>query len=1319
MAAMAVAMVYAVAGNDMIFRHYSVYDGLWRTAIRALSQDKYGYIWIGSDAGLKRFDGVQMRDFVAPTDKSMQAVSALYDMGDSLMVGTYNGLYVLNYKTEQLRPFVLEQGKGQQMLQITSVTVDMDGNMWVSTMGRGVYECIMSKGLVRHFDVGSDNKVSYVFADSNNQIWVLSAGYGSAIMRYDKSAGRFMPFSLSGGWSPKAFCMKETSDGTLWLGTCENGLVAFDSSGNIKASYLGQGSKDYAFRIHSITEKRPGVLLLGCDNGLAVVDVRENKSWMYCNGDDMSNAISGSFVYPVLVDYEGGIWVGTFYSGLNYVSPSYGGFNVFRHKPEANSVKGNIINRFCEDSYHRIWIASDDGGLNRYDPQTGHFEHFVIGDGGISDNNIHALCIDGNDLWIGTYTGGLHVMDIRTGKIRTYKSGRNAHSIYSNSCYAIHRDRAGKIWIGTIEGINVYRKETDDFLRVKSLEATIIDIAEDNKGRMWFATQSTGVWCYNTKTKKWKAYKNGEAYSIVNSIFVEHDGNIWLATDDGLLKFDEKNNWFVLAEKSPDVGVCSVVEDNGTLWLTTNNGLYKYTEGKALQRFDVNDGLQSNQFIPNGAMKASDGCIYVGTVNGFNSFYPYQIKTNTLPPKIMITAVDVMNKTVSVGDKRLKESLATGKKIELSYQDKILSISFASLSYCIPQKNEYTYILEGFDRQWSKVEHGTKATYTNLSPGVYTFRVKGTNNDGIWSKDEATLEIVVNPPFYWSLPAKILYFFIVVVAAVFLFRYVIEREHRKHEEQMAKLNEEKELEVRNSKIRFFTMIAHEIRTPVSLIIGPLEKLVKTSAPLSAMERNSLSIIDRNAHRLLDLVNQLLDFSKMENQNMVVRFKVQNICDMLRTVCERFEPTFAQNGITFEVEYPDPHFTAVIDKESIIKVVSNLLTNARKYTRNYVRLMCMVLPDDNSFVIEVEDNGAGIVEKDHDRIFNAFYQSANNKPGTGIGLSIVKNIVEQHRGEIKVSSQLGHGAVFTVTLPVMQELSQNVTVENVAAEEQGPDMENNFGEIIVPPQISNEDNTAGRFGWGDGAILIVDDNDDMLAYLQENISLHSNVIVAHDGLEALDKLSNVDVSLIICDWMMPRMDGAELCRFVRRDPNMSHIPFIMLTAKTDTEAKVEGMNIGADAYIEKPFSMDYLEACCNNILNMRKMLREKYSSSPSEPITEIAHTSIDKEFLEKMQRIIEKNFSNPDLNVNFLADQMCISRSRLFAKIKTLADVSPNEMIQIVRLKKAAQLLSESNMKVSEVCYTVGFNNPSYFSKLFYKQFGMHPTEIRQQMSQQL
>ena len=401
--------------------------------------------------------------------------------------------------------------------------------------------------------------------------------------------------------------------------------------------------------------------------------------------------------------------------------------------------------------------------------------------------------------------------------------------------------------------------------------------------------------------------------------------------------------------------------------------------------------------------------------------------------------------------------------------------------------------------------------------------------------------------------------------------------------------------------------------------------------------------------------------------------------------------------------PDPHFTAVIDNEAITKVVSNLLTNARKYTRDHVRLSCHVMPDDNSFAIEVEDNGVGVKPEDKERIFNAFYQSADNKPGTGIGLSIVKNIVDQHHGKVSVSSLPGHGSTFTVILPVRQDVEMQL---EIASDNHAETDKASFTTTSYPPLSKTFDPI------GNSAVLVIDDNDDMLTYLEESISQKYQVITAHDGLEALDKLSANDVSLIICDWMMPRMDGAEFCRRVRSDAATSHIPFVMLTAKTDVDSKVEGMNVGADAYIEKPFSMSYLEACCMNIMNMRRMLREKYSSNPSEPITEIASSNIDKDFLERMQRIIEENFSNADLNVNFLADKMCISRSRLFAKIKTLADVSPNEMIQIVRLKKAAQLLAEGNMKVSEVCYTVGFNNPSYFSKCFYKQFGVRPTEVK-------
>ncbi|MDD6896581.1 MAG: two-component regulator propeller domain-containing protein [Prevotellaceae bacterium] len=1320
----------ADTGQEFSFRHYSDYDGLWRNAIRALAQDKHGFIWIGSDVSLKRFDGISMRSFKTSDDKSVLAVYALLDMGDSLMVGTDDGAFVLDYRTELTHKLHLVPVKGRpDNIHVTSMAVDRDNNVWISTMWHGVYLFSTDNGTLRHIDVNADNRISQVYVDSSNQIWALSPwGSHPGLYLYDKSALKFSLYRLNGKWSESAFCMMEAGDGTRWFGTWNEGLVSLDANGNVN-TYLGPGHKDYALHIHSIAQYAPGIILVGCDNGMVQLDLSSNTSHTYSKQSGNTNTISGSFVYPILTDSEGGIWVGTFYSGLNYVSPSYGRFKSYFAKKNENSVRGNIINRFCEDRDRNIWIASDDGGLNKFTPSTGHFEHIALGNGSISDNNIHALCADGDKLWIGSYTAGVYVMDLKSGKCRQYVKTASQRSLYGNSCYAICRDSQGSIWIATTEGICIYCPDTDDFQRVKPLDTMIMGIVDDEKGHLWFASQADGVLRFDRATGRWKSYNNGRSrYSIVNCIYMDENSKLWAATDDGLLRYDDGADRFTRVETIADVCVCGIVENNGSLWLTCNEGLYKYTEGKPLVHFDVNDGLQSNLFLPNATFKASDGCIYLGTVNGFNTFYPYQIKPNTKAPRVMITQVRVMDQMVQVGDDRLDESLNTAESIHLSYQDKMLSISFASLSYCAPQKNRYSYMLEGFDRRWIMAGNRSTATYTNLSPGTYTFKVKGTNNDGLWSTEETTLRIVVHPPFYWSLPAKLLYLVVAVVLLAYAFRYTLGRERRRHDLAMSKLNEEKELEVRNSKIRFFTTIAHEIRTPVSLIIGPLEKLVKTSAPLSATERNSLNIIDRNAHRLLELVNQLLDFSKVENQSLSMRFQVCNVSDMLRSVCERFEPTFAQGGITFRVDYPDSHFTAIIDRESITKVVSNLLTNARKYTRDRVSLSCQVMPDDTNFAIEVTDNGVGIDPNDHERIFQAFYQSADNKPGTGIGLSIVKNIVDQHNGTISVESQPGHGATFTVLLPVKQEMKLEGRGEKLegrgekvegreypTASNQGSDISLPSTHYPLPSKSSPLPSNTSPLPSNTSplpTVLIVDDNNDMLSYLEQNMSEKHRVVTAHDGLEALDKLASNDVSLIICDWMMPRMDGAEFCRRVRSDAATSHIPLVMLTAKTDTISKVEGMNIGADAYIEKPFSIDYLEACCNSILSMRERLREKYSRGMMEPIERIAPTDVDKEFLEKMQLLIEENLSNPELSVNFLAQQLCISRSHFFAKIKTLADVSPNEMIQLVRLKKAAQLLAEGNMKVSDVCYSVGFSNSSYFAKCFYKQFGVRPADVK-------
>ena len=678
----------------------------------------------------------------------------------------------------------------------------------------------------------------------------------------------------------------------------------------------------------------------------------------------------------------------------------------------------------------------------------------------------------------------------------------------------------------------------------------------------------------------------------------------------------------------------------------------------------------SEQFQPNSGIKASDGRIYFGGVNGFNAFYPYQIKANRIMPPVYIEAQEIHNQMV---------------------------FSFVALSYCSPEKNQYAYMLEGFDKEWNYVGNQTRATYTNLPAGTYTFRVKATNNDGIWSDKEATITIVVPPPFWWTWYAKLFY---VLLIAFLIWYYVhirLKKAENRHQQELQRLQEEKENEAREARLNFFTMVAHEIRTPVSLIIGPLEKIKDKS--------EELRIVDRNAHRLLELVNQLLDFRKAEQHMLVSNFKPQNINELLHAVCERFEPTFQQNGRQFAVDYPDEHFTAIVDGEAITKVVSNLLTNANKFAKSHVSLRCTANTDDDQFVIEVADDGIGIRQEDQARIFEPFFQSQNktgvnahHQPGTGIGLSIVKRIVDMHQGTISVQSAVGQGTTFTITLPVLQEIDKPKSPPSVSPAVYP----------LEPPPSPNTQHPTPNTHHPSPTMLIVEDNDDMVSFLSSHFQQHYNVLTAGDGIEGMAVVDKNEVSIIVSDWMMPRMDGAEFCRRIRQNPLTSHIPFIMLTAKTDNQSKIEGMNIGADIYIEKPFSIEYLEACITNILQMRRLLMQKVSTQPWEDVAQIGTNPVDNELLKKMNQIIEENISNADLNVNFLAEKLNISRSGLFAKIKSLSDVTPNEMIQIIRLKRAARLLLENKYLVSEVGYMVGFSSPSYFSKCFQKQFGIKP-----------
>lgn len=1307
-----IPLVLPAASTDFWFRHFSVEDGLSSNSVRAIMQDKYGFMWLGTDDGLNRYDGTTIKVYNLNPQGANDYISSLYDTTDNIWVGTEDGVYIFDYETESFELFNVLTAQGDSIKSnVNHIAEDRDGNLWFSTVGQGIFKYNISKHYLEHYEFKDANGLmASVLIDSENQIWAVTNWGSPTVSKLNKAENKFDPFPITyetGKYDSNSLVMLEDSEHALWLGTWECGLQKIDRYTGKATTYLHPSEGKGATHIHSLVEYAPHQLLIGSDDGLLLFNTLTCEHQLFTEDETNPYSLSNRFVYPIVKDREGGIWVGTYYGGVNYLSPNTGQFECFAHSRFYNSVNGTVIGRFCEDSSGYIWIASDDGGLSRFSPKDKQFTHYMPDEhrNSLSYHNVHALCMDDGDLWIGTYTGGVNVLNTKTGVFRVYTTrGGDLTTLDGTSSYAIFRDREKRIWVTSMAGINLYNREEDNFIRVKDLESLTIDIDQDADGNIWFATQGKGLFKYNSDKKTWKnyVYSNVPGALVndqVNCVLIDGNGNMWVGTMNGLCKYNAGEDRFeAIPLGIPSRNICGIVEDQRVLWLTTTKGLVRYAPGESCQVFTRSDGLQSEQFLPNAALKASDGKIYVGSVNGFNAFYPYQIKTNKVLPPVIITGLEIFNKQIRIGDKQLPKALNQMTELDLSYKDHVFSLLYASLSYCTPEKNQYAYKLEGFDKDWNYVGSQNKATYTNLPAGTYVFKVKATNNDGIWSDQEANLKITIHPPFYWSTASKILYFILVCIALTFFIRFLLKRTEKKHTAEINQLNVSKEKEVHEAKIKFFTMIAHEIRTPVSLIIGPLEKIMKSSIPMPAVLRDDLNIIDRNSQRLLFLVNQLLDFRKVEQEGITMKYASQNIRQLLQAVCERFKPFITQHGAHLEVEYPDADFTAMVDSEAITKLISNLLTNASKYTKDRVVLSCVVQPEQHTFVVKVTDNGIGISKEDRKRIFKPFFQAMDNKPGTGIGLSIVKSIVESHNGCIEVESEINKGSSFIVTLPIEQ---VGVTAQEGEAGVLNPAIpEDILSETL--PVVSSKDKPL---------MLIVDDNEEMLNFLSSSFSAQYSILTAEDGVEALEKLKEHEVTLIVSDWMMPRMNGVEFCKALRVDQAISHIPFILLTAKTDTNSKIEGMDCGADAYIEKPFSVQYLEACIKNLLDLRNLLRQKFSKMPMVPLNSIASNSVDNKFLTRINEIIEQNFSEPELTIDFLAEQLGISRSGLFSKIKTLANVTPNELIQIVRLKKAAALLAENKYRINEICYMVGFNSPSYFAKCFQKQFGIKPGEF--------
>lgn len=821
-------------------------------------------------------------------------------------------------------------------------------------------------------------------------------------------------------------------------------------------------------------------------------------------------------------------------------------------------------------------------------------------------------------------------------------------------------------------------------------------------------------YCYNVSEKKWKNYLHDEnnpkslPYDKVLSIFEDSHRQIWLTTQGGgFCRFQPDTETFAnynLSAGLPNDVVYQIVEDKeGFLWLTTNNGLVCFQPTTGMMKvYTTSNGLLGDQFNYRSSFETEDGTIYLGSIDGFIAFNPKNFSENKFLPSIVITDFFLFGKEVYAGEpgSPLEKSITFSDQLVLQSNQNSFSFRVAALDFQAPKTSRIMYKLEGFDTDWLTVGESPIVTYSNLRYGDYTFRVKVANSDGVWSDDEVVLEVHILPPFYLSIWAYCAYALLIIGCSLQIVVYFKRRSNSKHRRQMEKFEQEKEREVYHAKIDFFTNVAHEIRTPLTLIKGPLENII-LKKQVDAETREDLNVMKQNTERLLNLTNQLLDFRKTESQGFRLNFAKCNVTEVLKETHVRFTSLAKQKGLEFTLQVPEKDFYAHVNREAFTKIISNLLNNGVKYAESYVHIFLEVSEADNnnSFRIRTENDGVIIPNEMKEEIFKPFVRFNEKEDGkvttgTGIGLALSRSLAELHQGTLA----MGEGEennTFCLTLPIVQDMTITLTPEPEAGMDKVSE--------ISAGEVEKKDNRP--------TVLVVEDNPDMLAFVVRQLSKEYAVLTATNGEEALQVLDGNYVNLVVSDVVMPVMDGFELCKRIKSDLNYSHIPVILLTAKTNIQSKIEGMELGADAYLEKPFSVEYLQACASSLIQNREKLRKAFAQSPFVAANTMALTKADEDFIKKLNEVIQVNYSNPEFSMDDMADSLNMSRSNFYRKIKGVLDLSPNEYLRLERLKKAAQLLKEGENRVNEICYMVGFNSPSYFAKCFQKQFGVLPKDF--------
>ncbi len=1354
------------------FNFVNIKDGISKTAASTIIQDHYGFVWIGTNgAGIHRFDGIE---YISYPDQSKDTISinssmvfcSYLDKNNRLWVGTEGGLNLYDRVQDRFRNISLtplgSENSFTNHFAVSSIAEDEDGNLFVGVFAKGLYRLDTKKFTAQHIpNIGFNTKLNSGILDINDlkidHNGKIYAGTNVGLKEYDPITQTLRPSMFLSENGSMTFqepikSLLITKENNIWIGSLSSGLYKVDrqQKENCKIVHLPITKK----RILSLATVPDGTLLCGTENDGLFHLSNEGivlKNYVFDKKD--KNSIRSNSIWSLFLDTNDRIWIGYYNSGIAVYDKLFDKFQHIESLPsKSNSLEASSVTGIIQDKSNRLWISMDGGGIDIYDPKTLEFKHINTKTNeipGLSSNDIQAVFIDSKEnIWLGSWNSGIFFLKKGSQKFINFNPNNTNGELATNSVLSFAEDSSGKIWIGTFYGgllsydysnNQIKHYNTKEFVQHNIHNSLIRKVLVDYDDNVWVGA-TTGLFKvvlnesneYSVISMRQKMpfhYQNSLNANHILSIYESSDHMIWIGTrGEGLCKYDPDNKvftWFNKQNGLQEENVSGVIESSdGNIWVSGNQGIHKIDlHSNQITGYNINDGLLSNDFNFNAVHRDQKGNLYFGNYNGIDYFNPKNIEINTHKPNLHLTGFKLFNKNVVPGldQSPLRQVISETDSISLTHEQSVFTIEYTAVNYTRPEKNQYAYYLEGLEESWNYVGNTRSATYTNLDYGDYTFKVKVANNDGVWNDKPLLLKVTILPPWWktnWAILAYILLFWLGIYLLNKLTQNRIKEKQLIENEREKRIKEE---ELNNKKLQFFTNISHEFRTPLTLIINPLIDIInnnKYHLPEEIKEKHR--IIHKNTDRLSRLINELMDFRKLEINKLKVKAQKLNVINYIQEIVSYFAQEAHDKNIALQIEHNISELEVWVDKSMLEKIIFNLLSNAFKVTPEGGKILVEIYTNSlnpevknnysGTFEICISDTGPGLEKEQLDKIFERFYQVNNlNKwyyGGTGIGLEVVRGLVELHQGKVKVESEIGQGTSFKVILPLGKAHFQ----ENEVVETESIDIKPKIEGIVVSSkkieQIQAKDEEPKN-----SRLLIVEDNTELRNYLKRELIDQYKIFTASNGKEGLEKAKKEIPDIIITDVIMPEMDGFTFCSKIKEDIQTSHIPLLMLTAKTMHDDRLKGINSGADAYLSKPFDLRVLKSRLSQLLSSRQMLFNKYFSAIIDNDVDGNTTSLDKEFIEKVLNYINENINDPDLGVEVLASQLHLSRSQFYRKVKTLTGQTANQFLRNIRLQRAKQILEKGHTNISEVSYQVGFSSPSYFTKCFRTQFGMLPTEV--------